>query len=226
MSGKSVQTIRVWDLPTRVFHWSLVLCMVGLVITGKIGGAAMIWHSRLGYAVGTLLLFRVAWGLVGGHWSRFRSFVYAPGVLAEYVRGRAARSHTIGHTPLGALSVFALLVFLTAQFATGLFSDDTAAFYGPLNILVSSDTASLLTRYHKDIGEVVLIVLVLLHVAAIAYYHLRRGENLIGPMWHGDKALNFSAPSSRDDARARVLALVLLGLCSAAITGLVYLGGE
>lgn len=226
MPGDSLQTVRVWDLPTRFFHWALVLCMVGLVITGKIGGAAMIWHSRLGYAVGSLLLFRLAWGLVGGHWSRFRAFIYSPRVMADYLRGRGSPSLNVGHTPTGAVSVFALLAFLFAQFTTGLFSDDTAAFYGPLNIFVSSDTASLLTRYHKDVGEVVLIVLVLLHVAAIAYYHLRRGTNLIGPMWHGDKSLDFNAPPSRDDARSRIRAVILLALCSGAVAGLVYLGGE
>ncbi len=224
MQGNSLQTTRVWDLPTRLFHWALALCVVGLFVTGKIGGAAMLWHSRLGYAAGSLLLFRLAWGLAGGHWSRFSSFTCSPRAVIDYLRGRSD-ARTVGHTPLGAGSIFALLTFLIAQVATGLFSDDQEDFYGPLNVFVSNATASLLTAYHKNFGEPVLIALVLLHVAAVAYYQLRKGQDLIGPMWHGDKTLGFSAPASRDDLRARLLAAILLGLCSAGMAGLVALGG-
>jgi cytochrome b len=226
MPGDSLQTIRIWDLPTRLFHWALALCVVGLLITGKIGGPAMVWHSRIGYAVGALLLFRLAWGLVGGHWSRFRTFAFSPRVVIDYLRGKTDRTLTVGHTPLGAGSVFVLLIFLVAQVGSGLFSDDWEEFAGPLSILISNQNVRLATWYHKNIGEVVLIVLVLLHLGAIAYYQLRKGQNLVGPMWHGDKALDFNAPASRDDYRSRLLAIVLLGLCSAAIAGLVYLGGE
>lgn len=217
--------VRIWDLPTRVFHWSLALGVTGLFITGKLGGAAMLWHSRIGYAVGSLILFRLAWGLVGGHWSRFAAFSYRPSAVLHYLQGRAEPAHTVGHTPLGAGSVFALLFFLAAQVATGLFSDDKADFAGPLNILVSNRTAELLTAYHQNVGEPVLIVLVLMHLGAIAWYQLLQGRNLVGPMWHGDKPLASSVPASRDDARSRFTALLLFGLCCAALAGLVALGG-
>ena len=131
----------------------------------------------------------------------------------------------IGHSPLGSASVFALLAFLAAQVATGLFSADGEEFAGPLNIFVSNATARLLTAYHKNIGEPALIALVLLHIAAIAYYHLRRGQNLIGPMVHGDKTLAAAAPASRDDWRSRLLAAVLLIIAACGIAGLVSLGG-
>lgn len=219
-----LRTIRVWDLPTRLFHWGLVVCVTGLLVTGKIGGEAMVWHARLGYAVGTMLLFRVVWGVVGGHWSRFATFTHSIRTVVDYLRGRGAAELSVGHTPLGAGSVYALLLFLAAQVGTGLFSDDTADFSGPLNILVSNRTAWLLTSYHKDIGQVVLVVLVLLHIAAITYYHLRKGQNLVGPMLHGDKQLAVSTRPSRDDSRTRLLALVLLALCSAAMAWLISLG--
>lgn len=224
MLGDPLNVVRVWDLPTRLFHWVLAACVVGLVITGKIGGEAMIWHSRLGYTVGTLMLFRIAWGLVGGHWSRFAAFTYSPRTLVAYLRGTADPPFAVGHTPLGAGSVYALLLFLLAQVGTGLFSDDKADFAGPLSILVSNQTVRLLTGYHKNVGEVILIVLVLLHVAAIAYYQLRKRQDLVGPMLHGDKKTTLRVPSSRDDARTRLLALALLGLCSAAFAWLVSLG--
>src|SRR4051812_31198764 len=95
-------TVRVWDLPTRVFHWALAVCVVALVATAYIGGNAMAWHLRLGYAVLSLLLFRLVWGLVGGRWSRFGSFIYAPGTVLRYLRGQGQPEHSVGHTPLGA----------------------------------------------------------------------------------------------------------------------------
>lgn len=225
-AADELRRIRVWDLPTRLFHWALAVCAVGLYVSGKIGGEAMLWHSRLGYATASLLLFRVAWGVVGGHWSRFSSFLHSPRVLFNSVRGRDADESPIGHSPLGSMSVFALLAFLIAQVATGLFSADMEEFAGPLNTFVSNATARVLTFYHKNIGEPVLVALVLLHVAAIAYYHLRRGENLIGPMLHGDKRIGGPAPASRDDWRSRLLAAVMLVLAVCAVAALVTLGAN
>jgi cytochrome b len=226
MPADSLQSVRVWDLPTRLFHWALALCVVGLFITGKIGGTAMVWHSWLGFSVASLLLFRLAWGMMGGYWSRFAAFSCSPRTVLDYVRGIADPAFAVGHNPLGAGSIYALLLFLAAQAGTGLFSTDGEDFFGPLNILVSNSTAKLLTAYHKNVGEVVLIALVLLHLAAIAYYRLRKGQDLVGPMLHGDKQLAFTAPASRDDASSRLLALLLLGLSSAAVAGLVSLGAR
>ena len=73
--------VRVWDVPTRLFHWALALCFVGLLVTSQVGGSAMVWHFRFGYGVLSLLLFRVVWGLLGGHWSRFSTFVFWPGMI-------------------------------------------------------------------------------------------------------------------------------------------------
>lgn len=84
--------VRVWDLPTRVFHWVLVLCVVGQAITGSLGGNAMVWHFRFGYGVLTLLLFRLIWGLVGGRWSRFAAFIFAPQSVVNYIRGQGKPS--------------------------------------------------------------------------------------------------------------------------------------
>lgn len=76
-----LKPVRIWDLPTRLFHWALVACVLGSVISAKIGGNAAVWHMRLGYAVLALVAFRILWGLVGGRWSRFSSFVYSPAAL-------------------------------------------------------------------------------------------------------------------------------------------------
>jgi cytochrome b len=129
--------VRVWDLPTRLFHWLLVISVIGLVITGHVGGNAMDWHARIGYAVFALLLFRIVWGFIGGHWSQFRSFLYGR-AASGLPGGRAHPDHLVGHSPLGAGSVFAMLLVLGAQVATGLVGDDEIAFTGPLNRLVST----------------------------------------------------------------------------------------
>jgi len=215
--------VRVWDLPTRAFHWTLALAVIGSIVSAKIGGNALVWHMRLGYLIFTLLVFRLLWGLIGGRWSRFSSFVYAPGAVLRYLRGqsRADEHHDVGHSPLGAFSVFALIALLCAQVGTGLFADDEISTTGPLNKFVASATGLALTRWHKGWGQWLIIVLVLLHVAAIVFYLVRRRRNLIRPMWNGDKALPAHVPASADSSAARVLALVLVTLCGSGVAWLV-----
>ena len=220
--NSSLIKVRVWDLPTRVFHWSLVLGIVGLAISGTIGGNAMLWHFRFGYAVLTLLLFRIVWGLVGGRWSRFGAFIYAPQTIIDYLKGRGKPEHSVGHNPPGAGSVFAMLAALLAQVGSGLFSDDDIAFAGPLTRFVSNATVSLATNYHKNIGKWIILALVLLHIAAIVFY-LSRKHNLFNAMLHGDKDLVVPVPSSRDDAFSRTGAVVTLGICAALVAWLVSL---
>ena len=211
---QSQNRVRVWDLPTRVFHWALVLCVTGLAISGSVGGSAMVWHFRFGYAVLALLLFRITWGLVGGRWSRFAAFLYAPQSLLNYVRGQGKPEHGVGHSPIGALSVFAMLGILIAQVSTGLLSDDEISFAGPLTGFVSNATVSLASNYHTEIGKWLLLGLVVLHIAAILFY-LYRKQNLVSPMLHGDKALTLAVPPSRDDALSRIAALLILLACAA-----------
>ncbi|MDB5966446.1 MAG: cytochrome [Polaromonas sp.] len=213
-NNKSLSKVRVWDLPTRVFHWALVAAVIGLAITGTVGGNAMVWHFRFGYSVLALLLFRIVWGLVGGRWSRFGAFIYAPASVVSYLKGQGKPEHSVGHNPLGAGSVFAMLAVLVAQVGTGLLSDDEIAAAGPLTRFVSSATVSLSTNYHKNIGKWLLLALVVLHVVAIVYY-LWRKHNLVGAMLHGDKDLIVSVPPSRDDALSRTGAALVLAGCAA-----------
>ncbi|MFO1328270.1 MAG: cytochrome b/b6 domain-containing protein [Rubrivivax sp.] len=223
----TAQTVRVWDLPTRLFHWLLAAAVIGLVITGKIGGNAIAWHMRLGYLVMGLLLFRIVWGFVGGRWSRFTSFVRGPGTVLRYLRGQARDDEhlDVGHNPLGAGSVLALLGLLALQVATGLVADDEIATQGPLNRFVASATAASATHWHKDYGQVILIVLVLLHVSAIVYYRVRKGRNLVPPMISGDKQLPATVPASQDSLGTRLAALALAAVAAVAVTVVVRLGG-
>ena len=211
----ALTSVRVWDLPTRLFHWLLVLAVAGSVISAKIGGVAMVWHFRFGYVVLVLVGFRVLWGLLGGRWSRFASFIYAPATLWRYLRGQGRTNETldVGHTPLGALSVFALLAILALQLGTGLVADDEIANQGPLIRHVSSDTALLATGWHKTWGQWLVLGLVALHIMAIAYYLLKKRINLVVPMLSGDKPLPTGTPASADGVRQRLLAAALLTVC-------------
>ena len=203
-------SVRIWDLPTRLFHWTLAACVVALVVTAKLN--AMDWHFRLGYCVLALLVFRVVWGLVGGYWSRFKSFLFTPGQFARHLAGK--EDHSAGHSPLGALSVFALLLALILQVTTGLMSDDEISVSGPLARHVSGELVSTATWWHARIGQYLLYVLLGLHVLAILVYAVR-GKKLVGPMITGDKQLPSATPSSRDSAGTRVAALVLLAAAGA-----------
>ncbi|HMS25763.1 MAG TPA: cytochrome b/b6 domain-containing protein [Burkholderiaceae bacterium] len=208
-----MKNIRIWDLATRSFHWLLVFSIIGLIITGNVGGNAMVWHFRLGNVVFTLLLFRIIWGLIGGHWSRFSSFIYSPKSIIQYLKGDHPKHHAIGHNPMGALSVFALLLTLAAQVATGLFSDDEIAAVGPLAKHVSNATVSQASFYHTEIGKLLIILLVVFHIGAILFYLFKKRENLVKPMIHGDKFVDTDTPPSRDDGRMRLLALITLLAC-------------
>lgn len=197
---------RGWDLPTRLFHWVLALLVVFSFVTGKIGGSAMEWHMRSGYAVIALLLFRLAWGFAGSREARFAAFVRGPTAVAAYVRALRGGEREIipGHNPLGGWNVVAMLALLCVQAGTGLFSNDESAHEGPLAAKVSEAMVDRLSSIHGW-NQVAIVTLVALHVAAVAFYQWRLRMNVLGPMVHG-------ASSARDNAVAAfLLALAAAG---------------
>ncbi len=222
----SLVTVRVWDLPTRVFHWLLAMLVVFSIGSAYVGGNAMAWHFRSGYVVFTLLAFRGVWGFAGGRWSRFRSFAYAPATSLRYLGGRSRpdEHHHVGHNPLGAWSVYALLAILVAQVATGLIADDEIASSGPLARFVSDATSHLATGWHKQFGQRIIVALALLHVVAVAFNWLKRRDNLVAPMLHGDKRLTADVPPSIDNARTRALALAIVAVCALGVAFVARLG--
>jgi cytochrome b len=226
VASPALTRVRVWDLPTRAFHWVLALTIVGSVVSAKMGGNAMVWHFRFGYVVFALLAFRLLWGLVGGRWSRFTSFLYGPGSVLRYLRGqsRPDEHHEVGHNPLGSFSVLALLVLLGLQVASGLVADDEIASVGPLNRFVSSAVASQATHWHKEYGQWLLLTLVALHVAAVLFYLLGKGKNLVRPMLVGDKALPPGTPATADTGATRLWALALAVACAGGVAWVASLG--
>jgi cytochrome b len=181
----------------------------------------MEWHFRLGYTVAALLCFRLIWGFVGGHWSRFSTFLYHPNQLILYMRGQRGLISNVGHNPLGSLSVFALLGFMSLQVISGVFSDDEIAAAGPLVRFVSSQWVSNATLYHKDVGKLVLLTLVTLHLLAIGFYFFKKKENLVIPMITGDKILDYPVESSKDEFSDRIKAALICLFCGLVFAGLV-----
>ena len=182
--------VRVWDLPTRLFHWLLVALIVLLYATGEYDVLDMRWHFWAGYATLALLVFRVLWGFFGSQTSRFGDFVRGPVAVAGYVRTllSATGKVGIGHNPLGGWSVLALLLCVAVQSVTGLFSSDEIDSDGPFVAHVSAKTVKLMTRLHHW-NQNVLLILVGVHIAAVLLYLLLKHENLIGPMISGRKRL-------------------------------------
>ena len=201
--------IKVWDLPTRVFHWSLFVAVTVALLTGLEGGNWMVWHERAGLLILGLLVFRLVWGLLGSTYARFAEFAPTPGRISAYLQGRW---QGLGHNPLGALSVFALLALLLWQASIGLFSNDDIAFNGPLYDLVSKSTSDWLSSLHRQ-GLWLILGLVALHILAALFYTFVRGNNLIRPMITGFK--ESAGPNARP-ARGGPLWALLLALAIAA----------
>lgn len=213
----SVTRLRVWDLPTRVFHWLLLVCVVGSIVSIKIGETG--WHFRFGYAILSLLIFRLIWGFVGPHYARFSNFPPRLGAAWRSLRGAA--DTRAGHNPAGALSVYALLVSCSFQVVSGLFANDGILWDGPLRKWVSGSTSDLITGLHLA-NRLVLIALIVLHIAAIIWYRFARGRRLTSAMFTGDSAdAPIGAPASRDDLTMRLRALAVAALSIACVWVLV-----
>jgi cytochrome b len=217
--------IRVWDLPTRLFHWALALLVIAAVVFEKIGGDIIVWHFRCGYAVLTLVLFRVLWGLVGARYARFSSFRCKPADIAAHVSDLKAdkTEDRVGHNPLGSLSILAMLGALLLQASTGLWSNDDIENEGPLAQIAGKALSDKITWVHTEIGATLIYILVGLHVAAIAWYYFKKKRDLVTPMISGDAHTGIDAPAADDGWRTRTLALVLVAACALTVYWVVNL---
>lgn len=219
MSDKpeNLQPVVVWDLPTRLFHWTLVVLMVAQWWTAE-SSSTMDWHVWGGYAVLALVLFRLIWGFAGSETARFSHFVRGPGATLDYFKSllRGETPIHLGHNPMGGWSIVAMLVLLLVQAGTGLFANDDILIEGPLYAWVSKSTSNWLTTVHK-LNFNLLLLLIAVHLSAVLFYLLVKRENLIHPMLSGHKHLPperlHSAPRLASPWRAlAVLAAVIAGV--------------
>ena len=213
----------VWDLPVRVTHWALVLAVGGCWATHYAGVEWFTWHRRLGYTVLVLVAFRILWGFVGTRHARFASFVRGPRMLLAYLRERGPA--TVGHNPLGALSVIALLALLLLQAGTGLFANDEIMNMGPFYGWIAPELSNRITSLHRASSEWQL-VLIGLHVAAVAYYVRVHRQPLVNAMITGRKPAA-EVPAAETITGSRVLlACVIVALLAIALAIAVRLAPE
>jgi cytochrome b len=207
---------RIWDAPTRIFHWSIVLLIPFLWWTAEEGRLDL--HIPAGLAMLGLVLFRLLWGLIGSSTARFASFVKGPRAIVRHLGGRAAPA--IGHSPLGALSVVAMLAALAAQVGLGLFAtDEDGLVSGPLAHLVSYETSEALTDWHDSTFDL-LLILIALHLAAILFYALVKRRDLVRPMITGRAAAEDTSETMRPAPAWRFCAAAVAGAGAA-----LWLGG-
>ena len=197
MDSPATTRIRIWDGPVRVFHWSIVLILPALWWTAE--HDQMEWHKRLGYVALGLIVFRLLWGVFGSSTARFSSFVRGPAKVWRYARSLTTRElgeATIGHNPMGGLSVVALLLLLTGEVVLGLFCVDVDGLEsGPLADRISFDGGRIAAHWHALLFNG-LLGLIGLHLLAIAFYFVARRENLVGPMITGARRLRMPAASA------------------------------
>ena len=219
-----MEKVRIWDLPTRLFHWTLV----GLIAFSWWSAEEehLDWHIWSGLAVLSLLIFRLLWGLFGSSTARFASFVRGPKSILAYLTDMKGW-RPVGHSPLGALSVLAMLGAIAVQVGLGLFAVDKDGLYeGPLAYLVSLDASEEIADLHEDWFDV-LLVLIGLHIAALLFYRLILGKKLIGPMITGKGVVAEGAePMRRGQWWAALLCLAAgIGVTRWLIAGAPPFGG-
>jgi len=187
-SPPAFRPVLVWDLSTRLFHWLLVALVTSSFLTAKIGGNLMLCHKWSGEAILALILFRVVWGFIGSAPSRFLAFLADPATVMSYALTLMRREtpRHIGHNPLGGWSVMAMLLALFIQAGIGLFANDDIATTGPLYKWVSKATSDWLSSIHR-LNQVLIIILVAVHIAAVLFHLIYKRENLITPMITGKK---------------------------------------
>lgn len=215
--------IKLWDAPTRLFHWSLVALFGVMWWSGETGGDALRLHLLAGYGIAGLLLFRLLWGVLGSDTARFARFVRGPGAMLAYLRGSLPEHRIPGHNPLGALMVLALLGLLGFQVGSGLFATDVDSFLwdGPLAKLINSDLSEAITGWHK-ISFKLLLAAVGLHLSAIVFYRLIKHRNLVVAMLSGWQTYASQPPELRFASwkLAVLCALVAAGVVAGVVNGL------
>lgn len=213
----ALRTVSVWELPLRLFHWAIVVLVAAAYLTWRLNW--MEWHVWIGLAALAAVLFRLLWGLWGGESSRFAHFAASPRAALEHLRYLARREpdYQVGHNPAGSWMVWLLLAALLVETLSGLIVNNDIADEGPLTEHMPAALSNAITAVHR-IAWHVLAAAVAAHIAAILWYALAKGQNLMTPMVSGRKQLPYALAVPREGGRVRALALLAISaLCVAAL---------
>lgn len=219
---KTATTINVWDLPVRIFHWSLVLLFIGAYATNKLGPDWFTYHLWCGYGIIVLVSFRLIWGLVGTYHARFINFVNDPITTLKYATRFFSRDHKphTGHNPLGAMMVVILLLTMFVQAATGLFTNDEIFNVGPLYSYISNELSLQLTSLHRQLFYWILGA-VLVHVMAVLYHIFFKRDGILKAMFTGKKTGQHLADGPSIHSSRLWLALIIMLVLSCVLAWLV-----
>lgn len=207
--------VLIWDLPVRLFHWVQLALFVALFVTAEILDDKIELHAKLGIALLVLILFRLLWGIMGSSYARFSQFLKGPRTVLAYLPNLTSKESRIeaGHNPLGGWMVMALVLLVLTQSVLGLFANDDVMFEGPLAYLVSENTSNFLTGLHEDVFHI-LLPLVALHIVAVIWHKLSKGDNLVIPMFTGYKSLPAGSQVEETRGGGLVRAAVLFSTCA------------
>ena len=205
-----MKKVKVWDLPTRLFHWSLVASVIFMFVSAKMGGSWLQWHLRCGLFLLALILFRIVWGFVGSDTARFTQFVQSPKHIIRYIKGEISENEQPGHNPLGALMVVALILSVLFQVLTGLFSpDENSYMYDGFLYKLAGDNASKIRGIHLMFANI-LMILAIIHFVVVLFYRVVKRHNLITPMITGNKYLNDPVPQLKFASVFKALIILMI----------------
>lgn len=204
----------IWDLPTRIFHWCFVLTILGAWYTSENKDDYIELHMQLGFIAIGLIIFRIAWGIVGPKHARFSQFIPSPKTLFNYLKQSDKTKKIPGHNPLGALMVILMLLLIIIQVTSGLFIDDTVFSSGPYFGAISNDLEKVMRFLHHNTFNF-MIAAIFLHVSAISYYWIFKKDNLVLPMFSGKKT---QAQVNESDAipHSKIILAIIIAVISAA----------
>lgn len=213
-----MKKVLVWDWPVRAMHWLMVILFSGLIITGNIDADVMQWHFYMGYGLSAVVIARILYGIMGSRFARFSQFIYHPIETIRYVSTllTGKGKHYLGHNPVGGLMVIVLLLALTTQWLTGLFSSDEVFWFGPFYNWGSDAVLETAASLHHQLPDI-LLILVGLHILAVLYHEVRFKERLVSAMIHGKKpvpsdAENIAAANQAKTPRVGVIISLVCAL--------------
>ncbi|GHF02783.1 cytochrome b/b6 domain-containing protein [Thalassotalea profundi] len=212
--------ILIWDLPVRLFHWALVICLIGSWYTSEGDRGLIDIHMLFGYTILGLVIFRICWGFIGTKYAKFSQFTPNPNEVKAYIKDN--NKPYLGHNPLGSLMVLFMLALLLLQSTSGLFMTDDIFTNGPYFDSVSKETQKFMSLIHSNIFDIIIIVSTL-HIVAISYYLLIKKQNLITAMFTGKKWVEKKFVASAITHSKLLTAIILLIIVCAFIYWLVVL---